>query len=317
VEYRSVGRSGLNVSLAGLGCSDLGNRLDDDASAAVVHRALELGVTFFDTADSYSGGRSEELLGRLLRHRRDEVVIATKFGTPTGRADWQGGASRRWIVRAVEDSLRRLGTDRIDLYQLHYPDPVTPVEETLAALDDLVHQGKVRYVGSSNLMGWQVTDADWLARTHGWNRFVSAQNEWSLLEREVERDLVPACGHLGIGVIPYHPLAAGVLGGRYRPGVPHPPEGRVTAWPDADHRLADERLEVVERLRRFAARFDRGLAELSLAWLAAHREVCSVISGASSPEQVAANVRALEWELDQRTVYDAVFVARGQLDPDA
>ena len=223
--YRQLGDSGLTVSTVGLGCNNFGRRLDQEGTTAVVSAAIDAGVTLFDTADIYGLGASEELLGAALGKQRENVVVATKFGMDMQGAngpDWGVRGSRRYIRTAVEASLRRLGTDWIDLYQLHRPDPQTPIGETLAALDELVREGKVRYIGSSNLTGWQVVDADWTARSAGTERFVSAQNEYSLLERDVEEELVPACEHVGVGLLPFFPLASGLLTGKYRRGEPAP-----------------------------------------------------------------------------------------------
>ncbi|HVN51793.1 MAG TPA: aldo/keto reductase [Acidimicrobiales bacterium] len=299
MEFRAVGGSGLQVSVAGLGCNNFGMRIDADATDRVVHAALDLGVTLFDTADIYGGrGRSEELLGRALGARRDEVVLATKFGNPMGDGPYEHGASRRYVMQAVEASLHRLGTDRIDLYQLHVPDSATPIDETLEALADLVHAGKVRYVGSSNFTGWQVAEADGRARTLGVPRFVTAQNEWSLLRRGVEREVVPACEHFGVSVLPYFPLASGMLTGKYRRGE-QPVEGtRLAAWGGGAGWTTDANFDKVEALEAVAAERGHTVGELALAWLAAQPVVCSVIAGATTPEQVAANVSGLEWQLD-------------------
>jgi len=299
MEYRNVGGSGLRVSVAGLGCNNFGMRIDAEATDAVVHAALDLGVTFFDTADIYGGrGRSEELLGQALGARRDEVVLATKFGNPMGDGPYERGASRRYVCQAVEASLRRLGTDRIDLYQQHVPDPGTPIDETLAALDDLVRAGKVRYVGSSNFTGWQVAEADAVARAKGGTRFVSAQNEWSLLRRRVEHEVVPACAHFDVSLLPYFPLASGMLTGKYRRGEA-PVEGtRLAAWGGGAGWTTDANFDKVEALETVARQRGHTVGELALAWLAAQPTVCSVIAGATSVEQVSANVAALDWTLD-------------------
>src|SRR2546427_6555300 len=217
MEYRNVGRSGLQVSVAGLGCNNFGMRIDKEQTAAVVHRALDLGVTLFDTADIYGGTRSEEFLGAALGDRRKNVVVATKFVGPVGEGPLNRGASRRHVFDAVEGSLRRLGTDWIDLYQIHFPDVTTPIEETLRTLDDVVRQGKVRYIGCSNFAGWQVVEAQWTARTQHFLPLVSAQSEYNLLNRRIERELVPACREYGLGILPYFPLASGFLSGKYRP----------------------------------------------------------------------------------------------------
>jgi aryl-alcohol dehydrogenase-like predicted oxidoreductase len=305
---RPLGTSGLVVSRVGLGCNNFGRRIGLDQARAVVDAAIDEGVTLFDTADSY--GDSEEILGTALDGRRDQVVLATKFGWDVGGAngpDWGARGSRRYIRRAVERSLRRLRTDWIDLYQLHRPDGVTPMEETLAALTDLVREGKVRYVGSSNLPAWQVADAEWLARTRGSERFVSAQNHYSLLDRGVEADLVPACERYGIGLLPYFPLANGLLTGKYRRGEV-PPEGTRLAGPRGSGELTDERFDVVEALEAFAAERSLSLLDVAIGGLAAQPAVASVIAGATSPDQVKANVAAGRWRPsdDDLAVLDAV-----------
>lgn len=295
--YRQLGDSGLTVSVVGLGCNNFGGRIDEQRTRAVVDASIESGITLFDTADSYGGspGGSEELLGRALGSRRDQVVVATKFGADLGGTngpDWGARASRRYVRTAVEASLRRLGTDWIDLYQLHRPDAVTPAEETLAVLHDLVTEGKVRYLGSSNYAGWQVVDADWTARTAGTTRFVSAQNEYSLLSRDVEAELVPACLQTGVGLLPYFPLASGLLTGKYRRGGDAPEGARLSSRPE---RLAAADFERIEAIESFAA--ERGLSMLDVAMggLAAQPAVGSVIAGATTPEQVRANVAAGAW----------------------
>lgn len=312
MEHRNLGRSGLVVSIAGLGGNNFGSTIDRGQSEAVIHRALELGVTFFDTADSYGvDGSSEEILGSALRLHRDEVVIATKFGSPLRNGPYGGGASRRHVIQAVEGSLRRLKTDWIDLYQLHFPDGVTPVDETLSALDELVRAGKVRYIGSSNFASWQIAEADWTARSRGFERFVSAQNEWNLLDLRASREIVPACDHLGIGVLPYHPLASGMLTGKYRAGVAPQESTRLAIWPSASNLLTPANFASVARLQALAEAHGLSVGAFALAWLAAHPVVGSVPVGARTPQQVEANVRALEVHLDQQTVFDAVFAVRG------
>jgi aryl-alcohol dehydrogenase-like predicted oxidoreductase len=308
MEFRSVGRSGLQVSLAGLGCNNFGGRIDADATAAVVGAALEAGITLFDTADIYGGGHSEEFLGRALGSHRADVIVATKFAMPMGDGPYSAGGSRRYVMRAVEASLRRLGTDYIDLYQMHAPDPTTPIEETLDALTDLVHQGKVRYLGSSNFSGWQIADAEWTSRTRGFAHFACAQNEWSLLRRAVEHEVVPACQRFEASLLPYFPLAGGALTGKYRRGEPAPAGTRLVA----DHGarwLTDANFARIEALEGFATEHGHTVGELALAWLAAQRVVCSVIAGATRPEQVRENVAALEWRLsrDDRRSIDALL----------
>lgn len=301
---RRLGRSGLTVSTVGLGCNNFGLRIDAAATERVVGAALDEGITLFDTSDSY--GQSEEFLAAALGPRRHEVVIATKFGSDLrgeNGPDWGARGSRRYIRRAVERSLRRLRTDWIDLYQLHVPDPHTPMEETLRALDDLVHDGLVRYIGSSNLSAWQIADADWLARTNGLNRFISAQNEYNLLQRAAERELIPACVEFGIGLLPYFPLASGLLTGKYRRGEEPPADGRLTAW-GMTSLLSEANFDRVERLGAYASERGIGLLDVAIGGLAARPAVASVIAGATSPEQVRANVAAGNWspsaeDLDQ------------------
>jgi aryl-alcohol dehydrogenase-like predicted oxidoreductase len=309
LDHRSLGASGLVVSRVGLGCNNFGTRIGPDKARAVIDAAVDQGITLFDTSDSY--GDSEEIIGEVLGDgRRDQVLIATKFGSDLKGAngpDWGARGSRRYIRRAVERSLRRLRTDWIDLYQLHWPDPVTPMEETLAALTELVHEGKVRYIGSSNLAGWQVADADWLARTHGSERFVSAQNHYNLLDRKVEAELLPACERYGVGVLPYFPLASGLLTGKYRRGEAPPEDSRFAAW-GMTGQLSDERFDVVEALEAFAAERSLSLLDVAIGGLAAQPAVASVIAGATSPDQVKANVAAGAWRpsADDLAALDAI-----------
>ena len=294
--YRRLGGSGLVVSVAGLGCNNFGMRIDLDATRAVVDAALDAGITLLDTSDSY--GASEEMLGDVLQGRRDDVVLATKFGSSVrggNGADWGARGSRRYIRKAVERSLKRLRTDWIDLYQLHRPDPETPIEETLSALTDLVHEGKVRYLGSSNFAAWQVADAAWIARERGFERFVSAQNNYNLIEREVEAELVPACEHFGVGLLPYFPLASGLLTGKYRRGEAPADDTRMKAW-GMQSQLTDDRFDVVDKLSAFAAERSVTLLDVALGGLAAMPTVASVIAGATTPEQVQSNVAATAWQ---------------------
>ncbi|MGC4938954.1 aldo/keto reductase [Kribbella sp. DT2] len=308
MEYRQLGDSGLTVSVVGLGCNNFGGRIDADQAKTVVDAAVDAGITLFDTADVYRGelGFSEQILGDALGARRDEVVIATKFGGDMlgeNGPDWGVRGSRRYIRKAVEASLRRLGTDWIDLYQLHVPDPVTPIEETLAALTELVAEGKVRYLGSSQFAGWQVVDADWAARTGGTEHFISAQNKYSLLDRDVEDELVPACEHLGIGILPYFPLESGLLTGKYKRGAEAPDGTRLAKMPD---RLARADFDKIEALETFAAERDLTLLDVAIGGLAAQPAVSSVIAGATRPEQIAQNVAAGLWTptLDDLAVLD-------------
>jgi len=296
--YRPLGSSGLMVSTVGIGCNAFSRRADAEATRGIVDAAIEQGITLFDTADIYGSepGASETMLGTALGSRREQVVVATKFGMDMqgkNGPDWGVRGSRRYVRKAVEASLRRLGTDWIDLYQLHQPDPVTPIEETLAALHELVLEGKVRYVGCSNFDGWQLVDADWTARAGGYERFVSAQNRYSLLDRSVEAELVPACEHLGVGILPFFPLEYGLLTGKYSRGQAAP-EGSRLAIEQARFEGAD--WDRIEALEAFAA--ERGLSMLQVAMggLAAQPAVTSVIAGVTRPEQVVSNAQAGLWE---------------------
>jgi len=286
---RTVGSSGLVVSVVGLGCNNFGRRLDAEGAKVVVHAALDAGITMFDTAEMYGDGESERQLGAALGTRRSEVVVATKFGW--GQGTNPPGGSAEYVRRAVEGSLERLGTDYIDLYQYHRPDGVTPVEETLGALDELVRAGKVREIGSSNFTGAQVREADEVARERGYSPFVSAQNEYSWLERDAEAELVPALAELGLGLIPYFPLANGLLTGKYRRGESAPSGTRLAGrLPDDDATWAR-----VEALESFAAARGLTLLDVAIGGLAAMPTVSSVIAGATKPEQVRANAAAGEW----------------------
>jgi len=301
METRFLGHSGLEVSVVGLGCNNFGGMvrsLDLEGSRAVIHAALDAGVTFFDTSDSYGvDGGSEKVLGEVLGARRRDIVLATKFASPLSREKGaRRNGSRRYIMMAVEDSLRRLRTDWIDLYQYHFPDPATPIEETLRALDDLVRQGKVRYLGCSNLAAWQLVDAGWTARHQGLDRLISTQAELSLLERGAEADLFPALKAMGMTLLPYFPLASGLLTGKYRKGRPVP-EGVRLGRPYFAPGLTDERLDTVERLIAFCEARGHTILELAFSWLLAQPLVTSVIAGATSPTQVAANAAAAGWRL--------------------
>jgi len=301
MRYRPLGNSGLVVSVTGLGCNNFGGRLDLDGTRAVVDAAIDVGITLFDTAESYGGGgASERMLGEILGRRRDQVVLATKFG---GRGPDMGygpaaGArgSRAYIRRAVTESLRRLRTDYIDLYQIHNPDPETPVEETIAALHELVAEGKVRYLGHSNFSGWQLADAAHLAAAGGHPPFISAQNQWSLLQRRAEADVVPAARHFGVGVLPFSPLANGLLTGKIRRGQPVPPGTRLASGASyfAGY-VTDDRLDKVEALIAWAQEHGVTALEVAIGALAAQPGCSSVIAGAMTPEQVKANAAASDW----------------------
>ncbi len=298
MQRRTVGTSGLVVSAVGLGCNNFGGRLDLAQTRAVVHKALDLGITLFDTADVYGGGGgSERMLGEILGSRRQDVVLATKFGAAMDDAGRRAGASRGVIMAAVDASLARLNTDWIDLYQLHWPDPATPIEETLRALDDLVRDGKVRHIGSSNVDGRQIIEAHQAARDHGLERFVSAQNEYSLLNRGAERDAIPAMEACGIGLIPYFPLASGLLTGKYRRDAI--PAGTRLATPRAHETVFREHADwaLIDALEQYARNRGRTLLELAFGWLLAARVTASVIAGATTPGQVEQNAAAAGWML--------------------
>ena len=307
MSYTQLGPSGLTVSRVGLGCNNFGARMADDDVPKVVGAAIDAGITLFDTADVYgNAGGSETLLGQALGSRRAEVVIATKFGGDMQGAngpDWGVRGSRRYIRIAVEASLRRLGTDWIDLYQLHNPDPNTPIEETLAALDELVTEGKVRYLGSSNLSGWQVVDADWIARTSGREGFVSAQNEYSWLNRGIEAELIPALEHTGQSLLPYFPLARGLLTGKYRRGEPAPSGSRLARQQDPLQQADFDKIEAIER---FAQQRGVTMVHVAIGGLAALPTVGSVIAGATSVEQVQQNVAAGLWVPSAEDLEDLV-----------
>lgn len=314
MKYRNLGKSGLLVSTIGLGCNNFGMRLDEAGSRAVIHKALDLGITLFDTAAVYGGphGMSEILMGNILGERRKDIVLATKFGLPMDRSGRERDASRRAVVEAVEVSLKRLKTDWIDLYQLHFPDPATPIEETLSALDQLIRQGKVRYVGCSNLQAWQVVDAEWTARTRGLERFISSQNEYSLLVRGIEAELMPACDAFGIGVLPYFPLASGMLTGKFKKGAPAPEGTRLSQAKGIsyfEHFVTDKAFDTAARLDEFAGARGHALLELAFSWLLSHRSVSSVIAGATKPEQLEANVKAGDWSLTQEDLAEIDKIA--------
>lgn len=306
MDQKNLGHSGLQVSIVGLGCMNFHTMNDAAQSAAIVHKALELGVNLFDVADVYGDrGKSEEYLGEALGSRRKEVIVATKFAGPMSdeRSDMRGG-SRRYIMQAVEASLSRLNTDYIDLYQIHFYDNTTPVEETLRALDDLVTQGKVRYYGCSNYNGWQITDAQWTARTDNLNGFISAQNRYSLLTREPEKDVVPVCEKFGLGILPYFPLESGLLTGKYKKGEDFPEGTRLNKWASfAKGAFASEdKVNKAEALRDLAEHHGASLLDFAMGWLASRPQVSSVIAGVTSPEQLEQNVIAGQWRADSETL---------------
>ncbi len=300
MEYRNLGRSGLQVSVVGLGTNNFGGRMDAGAAANVVDACLDHGINLFDTADVYGGqGKSEEYLGKALQDssKRDKAIVATKFASPMGEGPHTSGGSRKYIMSAVDASLKRLNMDYIDLYQIHRPDAKTPMEETMRALDDLVRAGKVRYIGNSNFAGWQIADAHHIAQREHLTAFISAQNEYSLLQRGIEREVVPASEAFGLGLLPFFPLASGLLTGKYRRGEAAPAGTRLAAGPMAQRALTDSNFDIVERLEEYAQTHGHTLLELAFSWLASKAYVGSVIAGATKPEQVAANAAAASWKM--------------------
>jgi aryl-alcohol dehydrogenase-like predicted oxidoreductase len=301
---RNLGRSGLRVSAVGLGGNNFGGRVDENGTREIVHAALDAGITFFDTADTYGkrgggqSGASELFLGAALGARRKDIVLATKFGHALDPEMKKKGASRSYMITAVEASLRRLKTDWIDLYQLHGPDPLTPIDETMRTFDDLVRSGKVRYVGCSNLPAWRVVDAVWTAREHGLHTFISCQDEYSLVNRSIETDVIPAAKIHGLGILPFYPLASGLLTGKYKAGEA-PPEGSRFAKPERFERRfqTDSTAGKIEPLRAFAEQRGHSLLELAFSWLAGRDIVGSVMAGATSPAQIKANATAADWQL--------------------
>lgn len=301
MEYRNLGRSGLKVSAVGLGCNNFGMIIDAAQTKVVVDKAIDIGINLFDTADVYGEqGKSEEYLGQALGAKRKDILIATKFGNPMGKGPTQqGGASRLYIMRAVEASLKRLSTDYIDLYQIHRPDPTTPIDETLRAMDDLVRQGKVRYIGHSNFAGWETANAGWTAKALNLTHFISAQNRYSLLSREIEAELIPACISHGVSVLPFFPLESGLLTGKYKRGE-KPAEGtRYAAWANrgaaASRFFGDDKFAKVEQLQDLAAQYGHTMLEMAFGWLLSRPVVASVIAGATKPEQLDQNLAASLW----------------------
>jgi aryl-alcohol dehydrogenase-like predicted oxidoreductase len=301
MEIRNLGSSGLLVSTIGLGCNNFGGRIDLEATRTVIHKAIDLGITLFDTADTYGErGGAEIAMGQVFGDRRKDIVLATKFGNPMDDVGVKQGGARRYIMAAVEDSLRRLRTDWIDLYQIHSFDPRTPIEETLRALDDLVRHGKVRYIGCSNFPAWRLTEAHWTAQMHGLNRFISHQDEYSLTFRKPEAELMPAARAAGMGMLPFSPLASGLLTGKYRRNAPLPSGTRLANAPRlADRYLTDRNWAIAEQLGDFVEARGRTMLELAFSWLLSRPPVTSVIAGATRPEQVAQNVKAGAWQLTE------------------
>jgi len=297
MEYRQLGGSGLRVSAVALGGNTFGRYCDEKGTAAVIARALELGVNHVDTADVYSRGVSEEHVGKAIAGRRHDVVLATKVGNAMGDGPNDQGLSYRRVIASCETSLRRLGTDYIDLYYLHRPDPTTPLEETLRAFDDLVRQGKIRYVGISNYPAWQACEALWICDRRGYSAPVVTQNRYNVIDRALESELLPFCREHRIGIVPYSPLAGGLLTGKYRPGEPVPPGVRGYNNPGFQQQLNERNFALVGKLEGFARDHGHGVGELAVAWLLSRSEVCSVIAGVTNPDQVEANVAGGNWTL--------------------
>ncbi len=298
MNYRKLGDSGLDVSEIGLGCNNFGRRWDYTKSRTIIRAALDNGVNFLDTADVYGDGASESIIGRALKGSRSQVVIGTKFSDAMGEGPNTRGGSRKYVIDALDASLRRLQTDYVDLYQMHGPDAGTPIEETLRALDDLISAGKVRYVGCSNFPAWEIVEAIWTSKIQRLAGFISCQPPYNILERDIEAEVLPVCRRYGLGILPYYPLASGFLSGKYKPDEA-PPEGtRLHDFPHiAERHLNESKFAILNRLSEFASQRGRTVLDLAFAWLLANPQVSSVIAGASSPEQVARNVEAAAWKL--------------------
>ncbi|MCI0439290.1 MAG: aldo/keto reductase [Chloroflexi bacterium] len=311
MEYRQLGNSGLQVSVIGLGTNNFGRRVDARGAELVINHAVDMGINMIDTANSYSAGQSEEYIGRAIKGKRDKVVIATKVSSRMEEGPNNAGNSRLHILREVENSLRRLGTDYIDLYQIHWWDDNTPIEETLGTLNELIRQGKVRYIGCSNFAAWQVCESAWAAKTLGLNPFVSVQPQYSMLDRRVEKELVPFCGKYGVGIVPYYPLANGFLTGKYRRGE-GAPEGTRLSQNDRGM-FTDANFDLLEELEAFAKERGHTMLDLAFAWLLATPSVSSVIAGATRVEQVIANAKTAGWHLskDEKAEVDGLPNAAG------
>lgn len=297
MQYRILGSTGAKVSVIGLGANNFGGRNDEASSFRVLDQALDLGVNFIDTADYYNFGESEKVIGKWLKGRRNSVILATKFEMALDDSPHNHGASRYHMFNAVEDSLRRLQTDHIDLYQVHWADPDTPIEETLRGLDDLVKQGKIRYFGSSNFSALMLSEALWTSRYYNLNSFVSEQCYYNLLHRRIELEVAPYCSTNGLSVIPYFPLESGLLTGKYRRNAPIPEGTRMASGDFYQRSLTPENFDIVDKLSAFAEERGHTVGELAIAWLLANPAVCSVIAGASKPEQVVQNVASADWTL--------------------
>jgi aryl-alcohol dehydrogenase-like predicted oxidoreductase len=316
MQIRNLGGSGLRVSAVGLGCNNFGQRTDLETSRKVIHRAIDLGVTLFDTADIYAGrGGSETVLGQVLGDRRKDIVLATKYSKPMSDDGRKQGASRRYILSAVEASLTRLKTDYIDLYQQHDFDASTPIEETLRALDDLIRQGKVRYIGHSNFPAWRIAEAELTARGINVNPFISCQDEYSLVVRDIEKDLLPAAQAYNLGLLPFFPLASGLLTGKYKRGAEAPADTRFSKSPQLRDRYVTPRNEdIVEKLEAFAKARGHSMLELAFSWLASRPQVSSVIAGATRVEQIEQNVKAIGWQLSAEDLAEIDRITLGEVE---
>jgi len=309
MQYRNLGASGLKVSAIGLGTNQFGGKVDFETSQAIIHTALDLGVNLIDTADVYREGCSEQFIGKALKGHRSQALIATKVRSKLSRAPNDGGASRQHILNEVENSLRRLDTDFIDLYQIHSWDSNTPIEETLRALEDLLRSGKVRYIGASNFSSWQLVWSNALAELKNWSRFVSIQPHYHMLVRDIEQELLPACRHFNIGVLPYFPLAGGFLTGKYKRGEPAPAGSRGETSQYVQRYMTPQNFDRLEKLAQFAQERDKTLNQLAHAWLLCEPQVSSVISGATKVEHVQANASAGDWQLsdEERDQVDQIL----------
>ena len=313
MEYRRLGNSGLRVSEISLGGNVFGKWADEETSIALINHAFDKGINYIDTADMYGQGRSEEIVGKAVKDKRSQIIIATKFGFPMGEGPNKNGASRYYIMKAAGASLKRLQTDYIDLYQVHLPDPTTPIEETLRALDDLVRTGKVRYIGCSNFAGWQLCESLWVSKINNLHSFISIQSRYNLLERQIEAELVPCCQAYNIGVIPWGPLVGGFLTGKYRKEQERPSGARLSqSYPLYENIFTEDNWGKLGKLEAFATERDHKVGELAIAWLLAKPWISTVIAGARNIEQVSANVTAAEWKLTAEEVAEVDAISKGE-----
>ena len=313
MNYRNLGNSGLKVSSIGLGTNQFGGKVGLENANNIIAAALGAGINLIDTADVYQDGRSEEYIGKALYRKRHEVLIATKVRFKTGNAPNDQGASRQHILNGVDASLRRLATEYIDLYQIHAWDKETPIEETMQALDDLVRSGKVRYIGASNFSAWQLTLSNAIAELYGWNRFISIQPHYHMLERKIEDELIPSCQYFGIGILPYFPLAGGFLTGKYEKGQPAPAGSRGETSEYVQRYMSTDNYKILEALKKFASQHERNLNDLAHAWLLAQPMVSSVISGATCIEHVQANAGAHDWQLSPDEIQEIELILNGSI----